>query len=513
MTTREGRNQAARKLLAYFYEGYEQVGGRRNFYITPQQHGVLEDVGMTRKEYDSAMHHLIDLDLLEPKTLGGGCALTTLGVEVSEDKRLLQELLPVAATLSRVVPGTERCALTRHELRSLLRTALGVCESVRETPRIEIDVVVEWLPMMEILTRTSEQSLAMQIAHWLEPFRRTRERGHVMQHELAEAATEIVALLRGLLDSGNARPTKVDPNTYVHFLTTLLEMEHRETRLGVGHQLGELAQFAGLDAGTADKCLARLADEGLGYWAHDDLDEVFLHDSGKVELTIRAVEQQVRSIMTLETTVELLSGTRPPDGYDSLMKGLARKHGLAVDPCWTGSELHVLVRWDLSARSEQLESLSADALEQAAMRFGEEAERVLRRELEQPAATAQAVTFNVHAAAVGVVGAGASIRDAQIEVVGGDRISQDGTDMAEFVSMLSELRALLTQQAARGSDDDQVALGRVVEAQQAAKKKDRGLLRRVLGPVRDKLIEVAVNAGAQELAEQVGKLLPGGTGS
>ncbi|MBL9028183.1 MAG: TIR domain-containing protein [Myxococcales bacterium] len=92
--TRNERNQAARKLLAYFYAGYERVGSR-SFYISPQEHGVLEELGWDRQQYMVAMQRLIDKRLLKPMTLGGGCAITEDGVEASEDEALLDQLLPV----------------------------------------------------------------------------------------------------------------------------------------------------------------------------------------------------------------------------------------------------------------------------------------------------------------------------------------------------------------------------------------------------------------------------------
>jgi hypothetical protein len=88
------RNQAARKLLAYFFAGYEEVGDR-NFSISPQDPEVLKDLGWDRAQYDPPMSRLIDKGLLEPFTLGGGCRITDLGVEASEDDDLLDELLPV----------------------------------------------------------------------------------------------------------------------------------------------------------------------------------------------------------------------------------------------------------------------------------------------------------------------------------------------------------------------------------------------------------------------------------
>lgn len=92
--TRNERNQAARKLLAYFYASYERAGSR-SFYISPQEHGVLEELGWDRQQYMVAMQRLIDKRLLKPMTLGGGCSITEDGVEASEDEALLDQLLPV----------------------------------------------------------------------------------------------------------------------------------------------------------------------------------------------------------------------------------------------------------------------------------------------------------------------------------------------------------------------------------------------------------------------------------
>jgi predicted nucleotide-binding protein len=89
------RNQDARKLLAYFYAGYEQVGGR-NFILSPLDPEVLPAIGMTDEVYRAAMNRLMDKNLLEGMTLGGGCSITDFGVQASENEAMLDHLLPVA---------------------------------------------------------------------------------------------------------------------------------------------------------------------------------------------------------------------------------------------------------------------------------------------------------------------------------------------------------------------------------------------------------------------------------
>lgn len=93
------RNRDARKLLAYFYAAYEEVGGR-SFTISPRNKGTLSDVGMTDEAYRAAMSRLTDHNLLEERTIGGGCAITPFGLQASEDESLLDHLLPIAKTTS-----------------------------------------------------------------------------------------------------------------------------------------------------------------------------------------------------------------------------------------------------------------------------------------------------------------------------------------------------------------------------------------------------------------------------
>lgn len=87
------KNAAARRVLAYFYSGYQETRGR-NFVIRPKAE-LLERLDLDKQTYVAALGRLVDRDVLKLSGTGHGASLTAFGVEVHEDLDLLEEVLPV----------------------------------------------------------------------------------------------------------------------------------------------------------------------------------------------------------------------------------------------------------------------------------------------------------------------------------------------------------------------------------------------------------------------------------
>jgi len=199
--TRDERNRDARKLLAYFYAGYEQVGSR-NFGISPQKPGVLDDVELSMRAYKGAMHRLIDLGALEAQTLGGGCGITPFGVELSEDRQLLQQELPVSRTPYTSEGSDEPYPVSRRDLRRLLRGVMRLSQQVAEREQFDVEETTAWLQRVD----ASVPPLRAELNAPSEPLRRACDGQGATRAELLDGLSEI----RGSASRAQVREPRPD---------------------------------------------------------------------------------------------------------------------------------------------------------------------------------------------------------------------------------------------------------------------------------------------------------------
>ncbi|HBQ15802.1 MAG TPA: hypothetical protein DEF51_33305 [Myxococcales bacterium] len=467
---------------------------------------MLDDVELSMRAYKGAMHRLIDLGALEAQTLGGGCGITPFGVELSEDRQLLQQELPVSRTPYTSEGSDEPYPVSRRDLRRLLRGVMRLSQQVAEREQFDVEETTAWLQRVD----ASVPPLRAELNAPSEPLRRACDGQGATRAELLDGLSEIREVLHRALKCANHVPTLVGDAPYLRFLGALLDLESLEVAIGKGLMLRDLRRRARLTSEEAERAVSRLVDEGLGHVAHDELDEVLIGDEDRLRLRIHELEDEHERRMSMETTVELLKETRPPKDWRSIVTGLARKQGLSVDPHRAGQTLLVVVRWSESASAAQLSDASREALDRAAMAFANEAETALLTELEREPGPVPATTVNVSGGAVGAIGS-ISMSESEITAVGGNQASQSGADLGELADVLAELRELLVARAATADTDELVVMGRVAEAEKAAKSGSRRGVRKALASVGDKVLEIMVKAGADEMAEKLAGLLGDGS--
>lgn len=151
------RNTDARAVLAMFYRGYEQTGGR-SFVIRPDQQNLTQ-LGLEKRAYVEALNRLVDRNLLELRGTGHGAGITVYGIEVYESEHHLDQELPLptltAEQFRRLVvqehiEAYERALASRGRPTEEKKDERSICERVLKAagPRAKeyhFDEALRWM--------------------------------------------------------------------------------------------------------------------------------------------------------------------------------------------------------------------------------------------------------------------------------------------------------------------------------------------------------------------------------